>query len=88
MATPTATRVQITVTVNGQSQTYPVKTGRTANDLIGDAGFLDLFQVPRNVEPVVNGVLGQGHVALQTSDVLSFQTRASSKARKARKDRK
>ena len=67
----------ITVKINGQTTSHPILAGQTASQLLADSDFKDGFQVPENVEPVVNGVTGDN--ILSAGDVLEFKTKASTK---------
>lgn len=67
----------ITVETNGTSTSYPIQSGKTAGDLLANQDFRDLFQIPDNVVPVINGQ--KTDRVLFSGDTLSFETKASSK---------
>lgn len=69
----------INVSINGSTTSYPAPDGRTAEDLLGNQDFIDVFQLPDNVQPLINGAPAAGR-PLRTGDTLTFQTKASEKA--------
>lgn len=72
-----ANLINITVETNGTSTSYPIKSGKTGADLLSNQDFRDLFQIPDNVVPVING--SKTDRTLFQGDVLSFETKASTK---------
>jgi len=71
--------IKINVKINGQTTVdYPILAGQTASQILADKDFCDVFNVPDNVEPVINGVCGDG--PLSDGDTLEVKTKASAKA--------
>lgn len=69
----------INISINGQTTSYPTRDGVTAEELLDNDDFLDIFQVPDNVSAIVNGTAANNRT-LQNGDTVTFQTKASSKA--------
>jgi hypothetical protein len=73
-----ANLIIINVVTSAGTKQHPIEAGTLPSNLLADSDFREGFQLPGNVEPVVNGV--KGNIPLSNGDTLSFQTVASSKA--------
>lgn len=69
----------VNISINGTTTSYPTRDGVTAEELLDNDDFTDIFQVPDNVSPIVNGTAANNRT-LQNGDTVTFQTKASSKA--------